>query len=85
MNSLDLSFLQDHDEIPVTVKFDYTPAEKGTRDNPDFPEEVEIISVVKIRHGEAGMSLKLTPEQTDELVRAILLKREELIKESEIP
>lgn len=79
MNSLDLTILQDHDEIPVTVEFEYTAAEKGSWNNPDFPEEVEILSV-----RDAGRSLKLTPEQTDELVRAILLKREELVRESEI-
>lgn len=34
------------DEVTVTVKFDYTPAQKQTRDDPPWPAEIEINAVL---------------------------------------
>lgn len=53
-------------EIDVEIEFDYTPAERGSREfglqmEPDLPEDVDIVSV----KDEKGTEYSLTKDETE--------------------
>ena len=63
---IELALLQ---EVPVTIEWDYSPAQKQTLTDPSWCEEVEITSVVLAR---TGNPVLITADQRDELEQRIL-------------
>lgn len=85
MNSLDYTLSRDDsdDEIPVTVEYDYIPEERGSRDEagrqmePDYPEDVELVSV----KDKNGNELTLSKTELESVIEACF-KDVEDIKEN---
>jgi hypothetical protein len=73
MGSLKYKLYRSFEEIPVTVEFNYSPAQRGAREHgtgvplePDYEEEIEIISV----KNNDGVEVKLHATEDDELIEA---------------
>ena len=72
MNDIKHTVYRDDEEVILTVDYDYSPPDRGRREHgiqmePDYPEEIEIISAKDV----IGKDIKLTEAEENEITNAI--------------